>query len=374
MTTLTLEENQILENDHKIADLSIFLKRLSLKTEITLILKSHDALYHLCPIRKAVPFLKSAEYPPPYWVGERRLPKGQTFIGGIMPSPFIKTAISLITEHPFPIKGVFLWTDLITEAYGPFDPGWTFIWHNHHLLICQDGVLRISRSCYLPLAQELPAILRYLKRFGYEEEMPITLFKSSLFSEPLPSFIHPEIRIPQDISRRGLTLQIPELVPLRRLSIWSQKIRNLAYGIAFLNILGTAYFSWQIKMAAAIEMSLKAQIGALPVKDPVDETKIQAFKDYRLLLKDRPNPLPLIQQLVPLIREKAVATRLQWTANPLRLTLHLELNPPAVIQELLLTLRSELRAHKLTWRQQEEEPLKGILTIEQHTLEKQEGS
>jgi len=374
MTTLTLEENQILENDHKIADLSIFLKRLSLKTEITLILKSHDALYHLCPIRKAVPFLKSAEYPPPYWVGERRLPKGQTFIGGIMPSPFIRTAISLITEHPFPIKGIFLWTDLITEAYGPFDPGWTFIWHNHHLLICQDGVLRISRSCYLPLAQELPAILRYLKRFGYEEEMPITLLKSSLFSEPLPSFIHPEIRIPQDISRRGLTLQIPELAPLQRLSIWSQKIRNLAYGIAFLNILGTAYFSWQIKMASAIEMSLKAQIGALPVKDPVDETKIQAFKAYCLLLKDRPNPLPLIRQLVPLIREEAVATRLQWTANPLRLTLHLELNPPTVIQELLLTLRSELRAHKLTWRQQEEEPLKGILTIEQQTPEKQEGS
>jgi hypothetical protein len=374
MITLTLEENQILENDHKIADLSIFLKRLSFKTEITLILKSHDALYHLCPIRKAVPFLKSAEYPPPYWVGERRLPKGQTFIGGIMPSPFIKTAISLITEHPFPIKGIFLWADLITEAYGPFDPGWTFIWHNHHLLICQDGVLRISRSCYLPLAQELPAILRYLKRFGYEEEMPITLFKSSLFSEPLPSFIHPEIRIPQDISRRGLTLQIPELAPLQRLSIWSQKIRNLAYGIAFLNILGTAYFSWQIKMASAIEMSLKAQIGALPVKDPVDETKIQAFKAYCLLLKDRPNPLPLIRQLVPLIREEAVATRLQWTANPLRLTLHLELNPPTVIQELLLTLRSELLTHKLTWRQQEEEPLKGILTIEQQTPEKQEGS
>ena len=119
MITLVLEENQILENDHKIADLSIFLKRLSPNTEIILILKSHDALYHLCPIRKAVPFLKSAEYPPYYWVGERRLPKSQTFIGGIFPSPFMKATINIIAGHSFPIKGIFLWADLITQAYGP---------------------------------------------------------------------------------------------------------------------------------------------------------------------------------------------------------------------------------------------------------------
>lgn len=374
MTILILEENQILENDHKIADLSIFLKRLSPKTEITLILKFHDALYHLCPIRKTVPFLKSAEYPSPYWVGERRLPKGQTFIGGIFPSSFMKTAINTIVEHPFPIKGAFLWADLITQAYGPFDPGWTLIWHNHHLLICQDGILRISRSCYLPLVQELSAILRYLKRFGYEEGMPITLFKSSLFSEPLPPFIHPEIRIPQDLSLCGLTLQIPELAALRRLSTWSQKIRNIAYGIAVLNILGSTYFCWQIKGEFTTEMTLKQQISDLPTKDPVDEAKIQAFKAYCLLSKDRPNPLPLIRQLIPLIREEAVATHLQWTANPLRLTLHLELNPSTVAQGLLLTLRSELRNHQLTWQQQEEEPLKGILTIEQQFVEKQEGS
>ena len=121
-------------------------------------------------------------------------------------------------------------------------------------------------------------------------------------------------------------------------------------------------------------MSLKEQIGSLPIKDPLDEAKIQAFNAYCLLSKDRPNPLPLIRQLIPLMREEAVATYLQWTANPLRLTLHLELKPSTVAQELLLTLQSELRNHKLSWEQQEEEPLKGILTIEQRALEKQEGS
>lgn len=374
MTTLVLEENQILENDYQIADLSIFLKRLPPKTEVILILKSHDALYHLCPIRKAVPFLKSAEYSLDYWIGEKRLPKGQTFIGGLFPSPFIKTAINMIAEHPFPVKGIFLWTDLITRAYGPFDPGWTLIWHNHHLLVCKDGILRISRSCHLPLTQELPAILRYLKRFGYEEEMPITLLKSSIFAEPLPPFVHSEIRIPQDLSLCGLSIQIPELTALQRLSTWSRKTRALAYGIAFLNIVGTAYFGWQIKIASVKEISLKEQIGNIPIKDPLDETKMQAFKTYCLLSKDRPNPLPLIRQLIPLMREEAVATHLRWTANPLRLTLHLELKPSTVAKELLLTLQSELRNHKLSWEQQEEEPLKGILTIEQQDLGKQEGS
>jgi hypothetical protein len=371
MTTLIVEENQILENDHKIADLSVFLKRLPSKTEITLILKSHDVLYHLCPIRKAVPFLKSAEYSPDYWVGEKRLPKGQTFIGGIFPSPFMKITIKNIAEHFFPIKGIFLWADLITQAYGPFDPGWTFIWHNHHLLICQDGILRISRSCYLPLVQELPAILRYLKRLGYEEEMPITLFKSSIFSEPLPSFVHPEIRIPRDLSPQGLILQIPQLAALRRLSSWSRKIHILAYGIALLNILGAAYFSWQIKVGSATEITLRQQIADLPIKDPVDEAKMQAFKAYCFLSKNRPDPLPLIRQLIPLIRGKAVATHLQWTAGSLRLILHLELEPSTIGQELFLSVRSELRDHKLTWQQQEEEPQKGILTIEQQALEKE---
>jgi|GEM_PF-2147241 len=372
MITLVLEENQILENDHKVADLSIFLKRLSPCTEIVLILRSHDTLYHVCPIRKAVPFLKSAEYSSHYWVGERRLPKGQTFIGGIFPSPFIKAAINVIAEHSFPIKGIFLWADLITQAYEPFGLGWTLIWHNHHLLICQDGILRISRSCYLPVTEELPAILRYLMRFGYEEGMPVTLLKSSIVSEPLPPFVHSEIRIPQDLSLRGLMLPIPELTTLRRLSILSQKICTFAYGIAFLNLLGTAYFGWQVKTTSAMEMTLKQQIDSLPVKDPVDEAKMQAFKTYCLLSKDRPNPLPLLRQLIPLIGGEAVATHLQWVAKPLKLTLHLELNPSTVAQKFFLTLQSKLSSHKVTWHQEEDETLKGIVTIEQYILEKQE--
>ena len=373
MTILILEDDQILENDHKIADLSIFLKRLPPKTEITLVLKSHDALYRLCPLRKAVPFLKSAEFSFDYWIGERRLPKGQTFIGGILPTPFMQTMIAVIAGHPFPIKGIFLWTDLITQAYGPFDSGWTLIWHNHHLLICQDGILRISRACYQPLGEELPTILRYLKRFGYEEEMPITLLKSSLSSESLPPFVHSEIRIPRDLSLSGLELQIPVLIPLRRLSSWPRKIRAVAYGIAFLNILGASYFGWQIKIESAIEMSLKQQINALPVKDPVDETKMQAFAAYRQLSKNRPNPLPLIRQLIPFVKEGAVATHLHWTAYPLSLTLHLELKPSTVMEQLLPMLRSEFRNHKVTWQAHEDEPLKGILAMEQHTLEKQGG-
>lgn len=372
MTTLILEDDQILENDHKIADLSIFLKRLPPKTEIILILKSHEALYRLCPLRKTVPFLKSAEFSSHYWVGERRLPKGQTFVGGILPSPFMQTMVNIIAAHSFPIKGIFLWTDLMIQAYKPFDPGWTLIWHNHHLLICQDGVLHISRACYQPLSQELPMILRYIKRFGYEEGMPITLLKSSMFSEPLPPFVHPEIRIPQDLSFQGLELQIPELTPVRRLFILPRNIRAIAYGITFLNILGASYFGWQIKTEAGIEQSLKQQISNLPVKDPVDETKMQAFAAYRQVSKNQPNPLPLIRRLIPFVKEKAVATYLHWTAHPLSLTLHLEFTPSTVMEDLLPTLQSEFRNHKVTWQAHEDEPLKGILTMEQRTLEKQE--
>jgi hypothetical protein len=147
----------------------------------------------------------------------------------------------------------------------------------------------------------------------------------------------------------------------------------IAYGIAFLNILGASYFGWQIKTESAVEMSLKQQINALPTKDPVDETKMQAFAAYRHLSRNRANPLPLIRHLIPLMKEGAVATHLHWTAHPLSLTLHLELKPSTVSQELLLTLQSEFRNHKVTWQAHEEEPLKGILTMEQRTLEKQEG-
>lgn len=372
MTILTLEENQILENDEAIPDLSTFLKRLPSKTEITLILKTHDVLYHLCPIRKAVPYLKSAEYSSDYWVGERRLPNGHTFIGGVLASPFMRTMIKVIAEHSFAVKGVFLWTDLITQAYGPFLQGWTLIWHNHHLLICQDGILRISRSCYLPLVQELPAIIRYLKRFGYQEEMPITLLKSSIFPDTLPPFIHPEIRIPNDLTVKGLTLQIPELTSGHRLYTWQRKIRAAAYALTLLNTIGITHFGWQIKSASEIERTLKQQINEVPTKNLADETKMEAFAAYCRLSKDRPNLLSILRQLIPLMKEEAVATHLHWTANPPTLTLHLELQSSTEAGQFLLTLRSQFRNHRLTWQAAEDEPLKGTLTIEKQIPDKQE--
>jgi hypothetical protein len=247
MITLTLEENQVLQKGEPIPDFRLFLKMLPANEEITLILKTHDALYHSCPIRKAVPFLKSAEYPPDYWVGERILSKGQTFIGGILPTPFMREMVYFLSQYSFPLQGAYLWVDLVTLSYGPLPSGWILIWHEHHLLICQDGIVRFSRSCYLPLVQELPAILRYVKRFGYEEEMPITLLRSSDFEEGLPSLIHQETREAQEISPPGLALQIPELRNLNRLFAWPRKIREVAYALTLIPIMGIVYLSWQIK-------------------------------------------------------------------------------------------------------------------------------
>ena len=364
MTVLILDENYIVENDHKIPDLSIFLNNLSSKTEITLILKTHDALYHLCPIRKAVPYLKSAEFSPDYWVGERRLSKGRTLVGGIVPSVFMREMIRLLAERSFAIKGVFLWADLVTQAYGVLPLGWTFIWHDQYLLICHDGILRISRPCYLPLAQELPAILRYLKRFGYQEETPLTLLAASIFTDILLPFVHQEIRIPHDFSVGDFTLQVPELVPFQRLYAWPRKVRKTAYAMAFLNILGISYLSWQIKVMSATEYALKDEMNRVPIADALDETKMEAFAAYRRLSKDRPDPLSLLRQLIPLLKEEAVATYLHWTATPLNLTLHLELKSSTVVEQLLLTLRSQFQKHLLTWQADEEEPLKGTLIIE----------
>lgn len=364
MTILILDENDIFANDHKIPDLSIFLNNLSSRTEITLILKTHDALYHFCPLRKAVPYLKSAEFSRDYWVGERRLSKGRTLVGGVVPSVFMREMIHLLAERSFAIKGVFLWTDLVTQAYGVLPPGWTLIWHDQYLLMCHDGILRISRPCYLPLAQELPAILRYLRRFGYQEETPLTLLTASIFPDILLPFVHQEMRIPDDFSVGGFTLQIPELAPLQRLYAWPRKVRKTAYAVAFLNILGISCLIWQIKVMSATEYTLTDELNRLPIADALDETKMEAFAAYRRLSKDRPDPLPLLRQLIPLLKEEAVATYLHWTALPLHLTLHLDLKPSAVGEQLLLTLRSRFQKHLLTWQADEGEPSKGILIIE----------
>ena len=371
---MTLEENQILENGEPITDFPFFLKKLSANEEITLILKTHDALYHFCPIRKAVPFLKSAEYSSDYWVGERILSKGQTFIGGILPTPFMREVTHFISEYSFALKGTYLWADLVTQSYGPLPSGWILIWHEQHLLICHDGILQFSRSCYLPLVHELPAILRYLKRFGYEEEMPITLLKVSTFEGDLPSFIHQETRDLQEFSpqifTRGLTFQIPELSKLNRLFTWPRKIREVAYALTLIHTVGIAYLSWQIKGVYEQKIALTHEIALVPLKNPLDESKMDAFAAYRRLSKDRPNPLSLIRLLIPLMKDQAVATHLHWTPN--FLSLHLELSPTGESEQLFLTLRSQFLEHRVTWKAEENEPLKGILTIEKRIQKGQE--
>lgn len=372
MIILTLEENQILENDHEISNLPAFIKRLPPKTEITLIIKSHDAAYHFCPIKKAVPFVKSAEYSSEYWVGERRLPNGGTFIGGILPTPFMKSIVKVFTDHSIPVKGAYLWTDLITQSYGPFEPGWTMIWHNHHLLICEDGNLRLSRSCYQPIAHELPAILRYLKRFGYQQELPITLLKSSLFPDPLPSFINTEIRIPNDLVYEGVTLSIPELKIAQRLYSWPRKIKVTAYGITLLSAFGAGYFGWKIQSTSEVERSLITQISQHPAPNENNQSQIETFQAFRNLTQDRPNLLPLIRRIMPILKDSAVATYLHWKDHPENLTLQLELHPSAQIDALLLTLRSELPKHTINWKQEENEPFKGTLIFEMQPPEEEE--
>jgi hypothetical protein len=328
-----------------------------------LILKTHDTLYHYCPARKAVPYLKSAEFPSGYWVGERVFPNGHTLVGGIAPSLFMQEAVRLLSRHSFALKGPFLWVDLVTQAYGALPLAWTLIWHAPHLIVCHDGVLRFSRLCCLPLSQELPAILRYLRRFGYEEEMSLTLLTSA-FIESLPSFIHQEIRVPNDFSLDGFTFEVRELIFLQRLYAWPRNIRKTAYAVTLLNILGIVYFSWQIKTMAETGYSLKHQISLLPTKDPTDEKKMADFAAYRHFSKDKPDPFFLLRQLIPSLKGEAVATRLHWTSSPLSLTLHLELKSSPIIDQLLLALRSQLQNYSLTWQAEEANPLKGRLVIE----------
>lgn len=370
MITLTLEENQIEGNGEIISDLALFLKNLPTYRDLTLIIKTHDASYHLCPVRKAVPYMKSAEFTPDHWVGEKGLAKGQTFLGGILPTPFMRNIIQVISEHFVGLKGIFVWADLITQAYSPLPSGWTIIWHDQQLLICQDQLLRFSRPCYLPLPQELPAILRYLKRFGYEEEMPITLLTSSPFTDAFPPYIQQEIRNPPALFPQGLTLQVPELRRLHRLYFWPRNFRKAAYVLALVNVFGVAYFGWQIKTVFERDHILKNQISHLPIQVDLSETKMEAFADYRRLSKDRSNPLLLIRNLIPLMKNEAVATYLHWTPNSL--TLHLELSSTATADQLFLTLRSQFLDHKVLWRTEDNESLKGVLRMEKKVLQRVE--
>ena len=367
MIFLTLEENQVLENGQPIQVFSEFLKRLSVNTEITLILKTHDVTYHVCPLRKAVPFLKAAEFSADCWVGEWIFSKGQTRIGGVLPTPFMREIIREISAYSFALKGVYLWADLIRQSYGSLSLGWTLIEHEGNLLICQDEVLRFSRKCDLPMEQELPLIMRYIKRFGYEVEMPITLMRPFAQEDNLPWFVQKIIRLPQDIIPGELSLQIPELIEQNRLYDWPRKIQKIAYSFLILNSIVIALLCFQIKILYEKKYRLSHEKGHLQASESLDERKLEAFAAYRQLSKDRGNPLFLVRQLIPVLKDQAVATYFHWTMESL--TLQLELNPTVSAEQFFLTLRSQFSDYQVTWKAEENESLKGILTLEKRLYE-----
>lgn len=363
MMILTLEENDIYNNGSPISDFPTFLKNLPSSTEMALVLKTQGILYHLCLIRKSVPFLRSGEFSPDDWVGEKRLPKSHTLVGGTCPSLFMRTTIRLLTNHSYAVKGVFLWADLVMQAYGALPLGWTLILHKQHLLICYDGILRVSRRCYLPFLEELPEILRYLKRFGYQEEAPLTLLSSSTFTKSLPPFIHQQTRKPLKFSFEGFTFHIPELISRHRLYHWPRAIRKIAYAVTFLSVLSSIYLTWQIKVMTQTKHIIKSQINKLPQTDPVDIPKMEAFSIYCRLIKSQQNPLLFFRYLMPFIKGKAVANHLHWSNPPWGLSLYLEFNPSIMVDQFLSTLQSQLQGFFLTWEPENKNSFKGILTI-----------
>jgi len=367
MIFLTLEENQVLENGQPFQDFSEFLKRLSANSEITLILKTHDVTYHVCSLRKTVPFLKAAEFSAEHWVGEWISSKSQTCIGGVLPTPFMREIIQEISAYSFALKGVYLWADLIRQSYGSLPLGWTLIDHEGSLLICQEGVLQFSRTCSLPIEQELPLILKYIKRFGYEVDMPITLMRAFTREDDLPLFVQKIIRFPQDIIPEGLSLQIPELMEQNRLYDWPRKIQKIAYSFLLLNSIVIVLFCFQIKILYDQKNSLSQERSRLNASEFIDEKKLEVFAAYRQLSKDRGNPLSIIRQLIPLLKGQAVATYFHWTVDSL--TLQLELNPAVSVEQFFLTLRSQFSDYQVTWKAEENESLKGVLIMEKRLYE-----
>jgi hypothetical protein len=99
----------------------------------------------------------------------------------------------------------------------------------------------------------------------------------------------------------------------------------VAYGLTIIPMIGIGCLSWQMKAVYEQKIALTREISLVPLKDALDESKMDAFASYRRLSKDRPNPLSFIRLLVPLMKDQAVATHLHWTPNSLNL--HLELSP-----------------------------------------------
>lgn len=102
----------------------------------------------------------------------------------------------------------------------------------------------------------------------------------------------------------------------------------------------------------------------------MDERKLEAFAAYCHLSQDKPHPLSLLRQLVPLIKEEALATHLHWTDKPTTLTIHLEFKASAKVEPLLLALRSPFQEYILAWQPEEGDPLKGTLTMEKKVSHK----
>ena len=364
MTVLVLEESQLLNQHEKITDLPLFLKSCSNAEGVTLILKTHDVSYHLCPARKALRHLKAIEFSSEHWVGEKRLPKGRTLVGGILPSPLMRQIVQVLAQQAVPLNGIFLWADLIREAFGALPEGWVLILHENHLMICQDGILRISRLCRLPLAQELPALTRYLKRFGLSEGAPVTILSSGGLADDLPLSIPLEIRNPAEITLRGFKVQIPELAPLQRLAHWPSRIRWGVLGITLLTLAVNAYLGWQACSLLEKKASLSQHINQLASHPPVDEAKMEAFASFRQTPRAYPLLLPHVRLLAPLLQGEAVVTHLHWTANPFRLTLHLDLFEDTLADQLLSTFQSHFLNFKVSWQSEADNPLKGILTFD----------
>ncbi|MBM3468808.1 MAG: hypothetical protein FJX71_05195 [Alphaproteobacteria bacterium] len=367
MITLTLEEDQVLSGTQKISDPAFFLKNLPPRSELTLIFKIYEVKYFVCPFRKAAPYLKSGEYSQDHWIGEKPLSSNRLLIAGFLPSKFMTEIVQIIAQGSFILKKSILWTDLIVNSYKPSSTGWALILHQHSLFICFDGTLCISRLCYQSLSQELPSILRYIKRFGYKEGSPITLLSSSAYQDSLPPFVHFEKRTPHEsIQENTLTLQIPQLRTHHLLYIWARKIRTIGYGIAFFNLLGSAYFGWQLTVKSSSESFFMQKVDSLSKQTSIDESKLIAFETYCRLSADRANPLILLRQLMPFFKNNAIATSLHWTSNPKSLILHLELSPATHIDPFLMTIRSRLHHYHLEWKKDEEDISKGVLRLTQN--------
>lgn len=367
---LTLEENKISAKHLVIDEFSTFLKSLAPGTEIHLLFKTQDVQFHSCPVRKAVPFLKSAEFSPDHWVGEKIIAHKQTFIGGILPSPFMRKIISILAEKPIAVGGTHVWDDVVVRSFGDLPNSWVMILHEQHVFVCLDGILRLSRPCFTVFSQELSAILRYLKRFGYEAETPLTLLTSLPLHETVPPFIHVEVRTPADLCAEStfsdaLNLKIGEIKTQIGLYRWSRIVSKIVFITMLISVCNIGYLSWDLRSTATEKKDLQQKISL--IRNQVqshasfDQTRMSAFANYQDIPRGSINPLPLFQQISILLKEEAVVTQLHWSPNLLRL--QIVLNETKQLEPLVQALSSQLKEYKVEWTNDAANNLQGVLTL-----------